>query len=129
MNKEGEVEVNNMADFFKDLHEEGLEKLIDHREKVIKKEKEKIENHTKAVETKSGLIKEIDKALLHHEERVLSSQSAHLDKDQAKLDALEGHPEKEYCSQALEFSKLAQKAQEEKVIDEDLFETPIQPLK
>lgn len=118
-----------MADFFKNLHEEGLEKLIDHRKKVIEKEKEKIEEHTQEIQTKSGMVQAIDKLFLHHEENVLSSQSVHLNKDQAKLNALEGHPEDETCYQALEFSKLAQKVKEEKIIDEDLFETPIQPLK
>ena len=118
-----------MADFFKQLHEEALEKLIDHREKVIDKEKEKIEKHTAEVKNDETFKEKIEDTFLHHEERVLSSESAHLDKDQAKLNALEGHPEDEACEEALEFAKLAQKAKEERLIDEDLFETPIQPLK
>ncbi len=118
-----------MAEFFKHLHEEALETLIDHREHVIAEEKEKIEKHTAEVKEDATLKEKVEEAFLHHEERVLSSESAHLDKDQAKLNALEGHPEDEACQEALEFSKLAQKAKEERLIDEDLFETPIQPLK
>ncbi len=118
-----------MADFFKQLHEDALEKLIDHRENVIEKEKEKIEKHTAEIKNSENIKEKIEEVFLHHEERVLSSQSVHLDKDQAKLNALKGHPEDEACEEALEFSQLAQKAQEERLIDEDLFETPIQPLK
>lgn len=120
-----------MSEIFHELHESELQAEITHHKNEISSEQELIREHT-AEEGKGGrLMQDLHKAELHHEEKVLSREEQALEKDQMKLDAVEGHPDRdeEACTKAEEFKKLADEAQDERIIDMDLFETPSQPLK
>ncbi len=119
-----------MSEIFHELHESELQAEVDHHKNEINTEKELIEEHTENPGT-NFIEKEIRKAELHHEEHVLEHNENALEKDEDKLNKIEGKPagNEDACAKAEEFKKLADQACDEKVIDEDLFETPIQPLK
>lgn len=120
-----------MSEIFHELHESELQAEIDHHKNEIETEKELIEEHIDNPGT-NFIEKEIRKVELDHEEHVLERNEHELQKDEAKLDKAEGKPALEAedaCAKAEEFKKLADQAKEESLLDEDLFETPIQPLK
>ncbi len=115
-----------------DLKEKVLEKEEKFHEDRIDHAREEIAKHQdQEKKDKNGLLKDLRKDEIDHDESVIEHQSVDLEKDQERLDNLEGKtPEQEEaCEKALEFKKLADQAKEEQEIDEDLFETPAQPLK
>lgn len=120
-----------MPDLLKKLHEDLLEKEIDHENKVIEKEDEEIRRHEQEENGENALLKDLHNAEMDEEEKRESRESRRLDEHEEKLEEVETGkiPPEEAAKKAEEFKQLAEKADAEKVIDEDLFETPIQPLR
>lgn len=121
-----------MSGEIKKIHEEILEKEIAHDRNEVKKEDARIEAHQKEEKNeKDALLKDLRKAEIHHDEQEVFRASHKLDEHEAKLQSVKlGHPgTEEDCEKAYEFKKLADQAKSERILDEDLFETPIQPLK
>lgn len=119
-----------MSEILHELHEDELQSEVLHHQNEIATEKELIREHTSET-AGNKLEKAVCEAELHHEQKVLEREEKDLAKDQEKLDAVEGKKvvNQEACDKAEEFKKLADEAEEHRIIDEDLFETPSQPLK
>ncbi len=123
-----------MADLKKDLmdtKEKLLEKEEQFHEKRIDEAKKEIARHQEQEKKDGDLLKDIRKDEIEHDESVIEHQSIDLEKDEARLEEMQGKTpaEEEACEKALEFEKLADEANATREIDQDLFETPIQPLK
>lgn len=123
-----------MADLKKDLmdtKEKLLEKEEQFHEKRIDEAKKEIARHQEQEKKDGDLLKDIRKDEIEHDEFVIEHQSIDLEKDEARLEEMQGKTpaEEEACEKALEFEKLADEANATREIDQDLFETPIQPLK
>ncbi len=120
-----------MTNVFTKLHEDMLDEEIKHEENVIRKEQDKIRKHDEEMKKENqSLGKDIHDDEIHAEEKKIVRESHRLDRHEEKLGALKGgkYSQEEACEKAEEFKELADKARNEKIIDEDLFETPIQPL-
>lgn len=123
-----------MADLKKDLmdtKEKLLEKEEQFHEKRIDEAKKEIARHQEQEKKDGDLLKDIRKDEIEHDESVIEHQSIDLEKDEARLEEMQGKTpaEEEACEKALEFEKLADEANATREIDQDLFETPIRPLK
>lgn len=121
-----------MTKLTKEIHEDALQDEMKMHEREAKREEERIAAHEKEIDKDhSKLVKDFHEAEIHHEEKVIKRSDNDVTKEQDKLSLLEGKPVDEACEKAYEFKKLADEANtpEQKILDEDLFETPIQPLK
>lgn len=121
-----------MTKLTKEIHEDVLQDEIRHHENEANREKERMEAHQKEIKKDHDkLLKDLHEAEIHHEEKVIERSDNDLTKEQDELNLLEGKPVDEACEKAYEFKKLADEANTpaRKILDEDLYETPIQPLK
>lgn len=119
-----------MSDILKELHEDLLQAEINHRENEVEAQRSHMARHEEQLEHDHfSLLRDLRKAEIQHDENKLIRQEQEDEKEQAALNKAQGKPEEAACEKAEEFKRLADQARSEQVLNEDLFETPIQPLK